>query len=183
MDRLINLLEGCSQFFNDHDLAQFPESLLERIGDLEDYKLIKNSMEDINATYREVVERLSGSNSLMGISPMFNSRFPEIAVSIARRNSPISLILTQDIYKKVTDKYEDTLRAYLACESARLYIIDEARLALAVTDTFVSISLYHKKGGFDAQTNLMSFDKSALKWGEELFEHYRRKSKQIKSLY
>jgi predicted transcriptional regulator len=150
------------------------------MGELGECRLIQNSMKDINATYREVISNLSGSSSFMGISPMFDAHFPEIVVSIARRNIPVSIILTQEIYKKVKEEYADALQAYLKCENVGLYVIDDARLAFVVTDTFVSISLYNKNSGFDVQTNLMGIDRTALKWGEDLFEDYKQRSRQIK---
>ena len=180
-ERLSRLLEEHGQFLNSHDMSVFPENLQNSMNMLGDCRIIQNNMRDINATYREIVEKLSMSSSLKGISPIFDAHFPEVIVSIALRNAPTSIILTRDIYEIVAEKYEDALRAFLSCENARLYVVEEARLALAVTDSFLSVSLYHKDGGFDAQTNLMSFEESALKWGEELFEYYRRQSKEVKS--
>ncbi|MDI6898186.1 transcriptional regulator FilR1 domain-containing protein [Methanocella conradii] len=61
-----------------------------------------------------------------------------------------------------------------------MYVVDEARLALAVTDSFLALSLFNDSG-FNAQTSLVSREESALKWGEELFEYYRRRSKEVKN--
>ncbi len=164
---------------NSHDMSVFPENLQDSIDMLGDCMVIQNNMLDINATYREIVEKLSMPSSLKGISPIFDAHFTEVVVSIALRNAPTSIILTRDIYEIVAEKYEDALRAFLSCENARLYVVDEARLALAVTDSFLALSLF-KDGGFDAQTNLMSFEESALKWGEELFEYYKQGARKIK---
>nr|WP_174591859.1 transcriptional regulator FilR1 domain-containing protein [Methanocella conradii] len=58
-------------------------------------------------------------------------------------------------------------------------VVGGARLALAVTDSFLALSLF-KDDGFDAQASLVSREKSALKWGEELFEYYKRGAREIK---
>ncbi|MDD5617348.1 MAG: DUF1724 domain-containing protein, partial [Candidatus Methanoperedens sp.] len=63
---------------------------------------------------------------------------------------------------------------------ASLYISDvDIRLACVVTDVFFSISLFYKNGVFDSRKDLVSFDGSALAWGEELFNYYRERSQKI----
>lgn len=78
-------------------------------------------------------------------------------------------------------EYLDDLQAYLRCDNARLYVIDDTRQVLAVTDTFMALPLPPKNGVMDTQSCLVSFEKSALHWGMELFEYYWQKSKEIKS--
>ncbi|MDI6898190.1 helix-turn-helix transcriptional regulator [Methanocella conradii] len=177
-ERVFGLLERYPDFFNVHDLSVVPENLLDRLDVLGECRLVQNSLDSVNATW-EVVERLEGSSSLAGISPMFDSRLPGIILSIARRGTPLSIILTRSIYEKVASGYKNDLREFLSCENARLYVIGEARLALVVTDSFLALSLF-KGDGFDAQTSLMSREKSALKWGEELFEYYKQGAMEIK---
>jgi predicted transcriptional regulator len=116
----------------------------------------------------------------MGISSIFDPQYPELFLSIAQQAHLISLILTEHIYKMVKNHYADALRDYLKCGNARLYVIEDVQLAFAVTDTVLSISLPHKNGTVDMTTNLMSVERSALKWGEELFDYYMRRSREIK---
>jgi predicted transcriptional regulator len=64
-----------------------------------------------------------------------------------------------------------------------LYILDgDIKFAFVVTNKFLSLSLFFKNGIFDAQRDLISLDKSALKWGEALFNYYKERSEEIKSL-
>lgn len=180
-DNLSQLIGEYENFLNDHDLTAIPENLLYRIGEFGNSKLVQNNMENIAATYWEVLDHMSKSNHIKGISPIFDAYYPEFFLSMAQRETPIAIITTESIYKKVEKDYADALQAYLKLDNAKLYVIDDLRLAFAVTDTFASISLYHINGDFDSQTNLMSFEKTARKWGEELFEHYRQMAKEIKN--
>ena len=52
----------------------------------------------------------------------------------------------------------------------------------AVTDLFLSLSLFFKNGTFDPRSDLVGFDSSAIKWGEDLFKHYKDNSIEIKSI-
>ncbi|CAJ36645.1 helix-turn-helix transcriptional regulator [Methanocella arvoryzae] len=180
LDALARLIGKNEQFLNEHDLSPVPESLLHRIEDLGDCTLIENSLENITATFSEVVDKLSKSEKISVISSVFDSRYPELVLSMAGRKVPVSVIVTENIFEVLEKEYADALEAYLEHDNARLYVTDDARLAFAVTDTFTTLSLC-KNGAFDVSTSLMSFGPPAIRWGEELFEHYRQKSREIRN--
>jgi predicted transcriptional regulator len=76
-------------------------------------------------------------------------------------------------------EYANEIKQFLSCKDSHLYVMDDVPIAFAVTDIFLSLSLCATNGHFDALTNLMSFEKPALKWGEELFRYYKEKSIEI----
>jgi len=181
MDNLTGLLIENERFFNEHDLSPIPTNLLCRIDELGKCKLIKNGIENMSATHHEVFGNLSRSKSIAGISPIFDIDYPEFFLSIARQKIPITIITTEAIFDKIEKDHMNALQSYLKCDDAKMHTIKDSRLAFVVTDSFISISLY-KNGTIDASTNLISFEASAIKWGMELFEYYKLKSKEIKSL-
>jgi predicted transcriptional regulator len=176
-----DVIDNNGKYFSDHDLEPIPEYLLERIDELGDCQVIENSLENITATYRVVMDQLLNSKSIRGISPIFDAEFPEVFLSMAERKIPMTLILTDNIYNKIKKEHHIVLQSYLGYDNAKLYVIDDAGLAFLVTDCFLSLSLNSKNGRFDALTNLISFEQSAIKWGEELFEYYINKSREITS--
>ncbi len=62
------------------------------------------------------------------------------------------------------------------------HVYDNAKVSFAVTDRFLSLSLFFKNGTFDPRNDLVGFDSSSIKWGEDLFKHYKENSIEIKSL-
>jgi predicted transcriptional regulator len=176
---LSQVIDVNSQFLAEHDLSPIPEHMLERIDELGECMLIKNDMENITATYRDVLSYLSNAKSVKGISPIFDSGYPEFFLSFARHQIPVSIVLTENIFDKVRNKNPKELEQFLNCENASIYVIEDAKLAFAVTDSIMSISLCSKSGNFDALTNLISSRPSAVKWGEDLFEHYKKNSRKI----
>jgi predicted transcriptional regulator len=173
-------IDSNEKFFSEHDLSPIPEYLLERIDELGECKVIENSLENITATYREVLANIAISNTVKGISPILDEYYPEFFLSLALRRIPTSIILTEKIFNRIKDEYHIESGQFVALDNAHMYTIKDAGLAFAVTDVFLSISLHTKRGPFDALTNLMSFEKSALKWGDELFEYYRERSTELK---
>ena len=60
-------------------------------------------------------------------------------------------------------------------KNSRLYVCDDdvAKLgALSITDDLILIAFFNRDGIFDHK-KLISFEESALSWGNELFEHYK----------
>jgi predicted transcriptional regulator len=178
-DRVSSIIENHGSYLNDHDLEAIPENLLYSLDQLTDCKLVNNEINDINAIQREIFDNLSRSNIINGILPIFDHTYMEFFTSIACKESQLSLILTESVLKKIKEYNENFLNTFLS-HNTRLYVISDSRLALYVTDTFLSIALFNKHGEFDAKTNFMSFEKSAQGWGRELFKFYRRQSKEIK---
>ncbi len=174
--RIIDVNE---KFFINHDLNSIPFKLLERIGEMGKCSITESNANDASATHRILFDNISQSKSIMGISPIFDKDYPRFFTSIAQKKIPVSIIITDHVFEIVKKDYSKELLMFLSLDNARLFTIKEAKIACVVTDTFTSFSLHNRSGEFDLLTNLMSFEPSAIKWGEELFEYYREKSKEI----
>jgi predicted transcriptional regulator len=181
-EKLNVLLEKHGQFFNEHDIMGIPEDLLWRIDELECCELIENNDENTAATYNIIFDNLVEPKYVVGISPIFSPKFPDFFLSIARQKTHVSIILTKRIFEKVENEYSSVLHAYLGLDNARLYAIDDARVALAVSDTFFALALPLRDGQFDISSCLASSKESALGWGLGLFEYYRQKSIDVRGL-
>ncbi len=176
------LLKTHGQFFNEHDIMGIPEDLLWRIDELRCCKLIENNVENTAATYNIIFDNLVEPKYVVGISPIFNPKYPGFFLSIVRQKTPVSIILTKWIFEKVKNEYSSALQTYLGLDNAKLYVIDDARVALVVSDTFFALALPLRDGQFDIYSCLASSEESALGWGLDLFEYYRQKSNEVRGL-
>ncbi len=180
MDNLERVIENDGGYLNTHDLSPIPADLIDRIDELGDCKVIKNEMEHITATHDQIYGNLPKAKKIMGISPVLDPEYPKIYMGLLKLGIPVSLIITKNIYKKVEKDYSPFLKEFLSHDNARMYVIDDVRLVLVVTNDFISMYLYNKNGTFDSMSSLFSADESAAKWGAELFEKYLQKAKEIK---
>jgi predicted transcriptional regulator len=172
LDDLERVIEQDGAYLNSHDLSPIPQRLIGRIGELGNCMVIRNEMDNITATHDEIYGRLPKSKKVMGISPVFDPDYPKIYLGLAKRGISVSLIITGHIFTKVEKEYASFLKEYLSYANARMYIVDDVRLVLVATNEFLSMYLYNKNGTFDSMSSLFSPDKSAAKWGAELFEEY-----------
>lgn len=179
----LRVIEENEEFWKEHMAEAIPQQFLERIGELGICRLIENKLENMYEPHTEFFENIAKSEFVKGFAPIFNPAYPSFFLHLAQKEVQIVLILTKNVFEKVKNEYEDTLRRFLDFNGTSLYILDEdIKLAFVVTNNFLSLSLFFKNGTFDARRDLISFDKSALKWGEELFNYCKERSEEIKSL-
>ncbi|GFO97374.1 ArsR family transcriptional regulator [groundwater metagenome] len=179
----LHVIEENEEFWEKHMVEAVPQEFLERICELGSCRLVENRLENMYEPHTEFFENVSKSELVMGIAPIFNPAYPSFFLQLAQRKVHIALILTKNVFEKVKKEYEDTLQRFLDYNNTSLYILNgDIKLAFVVTNEFLSLSLFFRNGTFDAHRDLISFDKSALKWGDELFKYYKERSEEIKSL-
>ena len=103
-------------------------------------------------------------------------------LELAQKNTPISIIVTPNVFFKVKNEFSAEIEEFLTYKHTDFRVYDNAKVSFIVSDRFMSLSLFFKNGTFDPRSDLVGFDSSAVKWGEDLFKHYKENSIEIKSL-
>lgn len=178
----LTAIEANEDFWRDHDLSAIPEILLSRIQELRECKAIKDEHEHIYDTHKSFLENVMSSSYFMGFSSIFLPSYPAMFLEMARKNVPTSIIVTPNVFFKVKSEHSAEIEEFLKYKHTSLHVYDNAKVAFVVTDRFVSLSLFFKNGTFDPRTDLVGFDSTSLKWGEDLFKHYKENSIEIKTL-
>jgi predicted transcriptional regulator len=176
----LKAVEKYEQFWKEHIIDDIPQELLERLSDLDNCKLFQDKIENIYESHTHFTDNIQNSTKVMGLTSIFIPTYPEFFTQLVNAGIPTSLILTQNVFGKVFAEYQDETRAFLSADNTELYVIEDAKLAFVTTDYFFSMSLFYKNGTYDPQKDLVGHDKTALKWGEDLFNHYKAQAKEIK---
>jgi predicted transcriptional regulator len=71
----------------------------------------------------------------------------------------------------------------MGMDNVSLYISKEGIkiTEVTVTDKIMLLGLFDKNGKFDQQF-IMSFEPSAIRWGRELFDYFKRLSRQVNKI-
>lgn len=179
--KTLRVIERNEEFWKNHAMEAIPLPFLERIGEFGDCKMIRNRLENIFEPHVEFFENISRSKEVRGVAPIFNPSYPSFFLNLAKKNISISLILTRNVFNRICDEYGQILQNFLKYHNTSLYVInDDIKIAFVTTDTFLSLSLFFNNGTFDSNNDLISYDKSALKWGEDIFNYYKILSHEIK---
>ncbi len=162
------------------DLRTLPPHLLDRIGELGSCRELLPERTHIFDYPPEIMDPLYRSRTVMEISSFFRPGYPSLYLDLAKRGIEVSFVLESPIYEKLVSDYRTDAEEFLNLENTRLFVCDH-KIELAssiVTDRFVSLSMISKEGRY-YNHEMVSFEKSALAWGQELFNYYKDMSEQI----
>lgn len=167
-------------YWSRQDLRTLPPHLLDRIGELGICKELIPDRTHIFDYPPEIMDPLYKSKTVMEISSFFRPGYPGLYLDLAKKGIEVSLVLERSIYEKLISDHRQDVEEFLNLEKTRLFVCDH-KIELAssiVTDRFVSLSMISKDGRY-YNHEMVSFEKSALFWGQELFNYYKDMSEQI----
>lgn len=179
---IIETIEKNESFWKEHYLDDIPQSMIDNLMELKNSELVSDSIENIYESHKTFTENISKSSFLKGVSSIFIPTYPDFVVGMAERDVPTSLILTEKVFSKVRDEHREKLEYYLNASQTELFVVDDIKIAFAVTDVFFSMSLFFNPDTYDPRTDLVGYDRSSLKWGSDLFDHYKGMSRQVTSI-
>lgn len=178
----LTAIEANEDFWRDHDITAVPETLLSRIQELKECRVIKDEHEHIYDSHKTFMDNVPASNRFMGFTSIFLPTYPSTFLNMARRNIPISIIVTPNVFFKIKSEHNSEIEEFLKFKHTSFHVYDTAKVAFVVTDRFLSLSLFFKNGTFDPRSDLVGFDSSSIRWGEDLFKYYKENAVEIKTL-
>ncbi len=115
---IINLFDQNYDYWNEHELSSIPEEMLLRIGEIKNYFIIEDDITDVNRTNKEFFNLTKNSKYVFGVSCAFESNFPEICLTAAKNDIPISIILTKNVYDVAIENYKELVYEFINNEKA-----------------------------------------------------------------
>ncbi len=67
----------------------------------------------------------------------------------------------------------EELRQYLA-NGGKIYRNDDVRLTVIVTERALCMGFFLRNGKYDTESGLLSFDESAIRWGFDLYNYFKK---------
>ncbi len=181
--KTLEIFEKDEDFWADRRLSPIPPYLMKRINELGDYRLIEPDLSHTFDLNPEFVTYLSSSNCIHMFLCYFHPQFPAFFLDLGRKGIEISLVLNDAVYSRYVEDFKKEGEEFLKLENSSLFILEkkEVEIPALVTSTnkIMILGLFNENGRFDFQY-VTSFERGAIKWGEELFQHYRDMSREVK---
>lgn len=178
--KTLEIFERDMKFWKDHQISGIPGEFLLRLYELGDYQVFKSTPIEIFKPHDEYVKNLLKSNWIKGVSPVLHPDYPKVFITLAKKGVRIALILTRDVLEGVKKEHKEELKRFLGYKYTKIMAYpEEIKVAFTVSDCFFSMRLFLKSGEYDFYKNIISYEKSALKFGEELFRYYERRSEKV----
>jgi len=167
-------------YWENHNLNAIPSYLLDRIEEIGNCELVEPDLNRMYELPKKLEESLKQSSYVKEVSSYFSPAYPGVYIDLAKKGIDVSVIVTEPVFDRLQSEYKEGTKEFVNLETGNLFVCEgEVELASSiVTDKFTAISLFYKKGIYHNHA-IMSFEESALKWGDDLFMHYLNVSRLI----
>jgi predicted transcriptional regulator len=184
-DDAAEVLKKHNRFWLDHDLSGIPQFQMGKIGWLKDSNIVVINPLDIIKTHESYIAFIKTANWIKGVSSIYSSDYEKIFKKVIEKNITIELVLTVEVFKKLTNTMGlDNFNNLIHNHPINIFLTDEnLKVAFTITDAFFSLGLFTKDNVYDITHDLISTDDFAIRWGDELFEYYRRRAKKYEIKY
>lgn len=158
-------------FWLTHDISVIPASLIVRLDALKDSSLIKTESSELGKVHETFMKVLLSSKKIKGASPIFHPDYVAAFSHLLSQGNSVELVLTSDILDKTLDSADAKLmEKYIVEGKLTIFIREDLRFALTVTESSFSLGLFDLSGEYDYGNDLISLSPEAVEWGEELFK-------------
>lgn len=171
---VVTTIDNFSDFWLDHDISSLSIEDLRKLSSLEGSELIKCNYTDIYKTHKEFKRAFKDSKHLKVIFPYMHPEYPKLIRRLILKGVKVELIVSKGILTSfVKDIGKDVVKQGLSNDNFSLKYLDEdIKIALAISNKFVSVGLFKKDGTYDQNRLLLSDKEKAIVWGLNLFKSY-----------
>ena len=179
----LEVVEKNNSYWTSHDLNAIPRFLLERISELGDCIFIEPDLNHIYEPSQEIIDSMSNAKQVSTFASYFNPAYLPLYLELGRKDAELSLNFNQSVWDHLSNEYSNMMNELMGMDNVSLYVSKEGikLTEVTVTDRTMMLGLFDKKGKFDQQF-VMSSESSALLWGQELFDYFKRLSRQVNKI-
>ena len=180
INEILKFFEKDTDYWVKRNLDSIPEYLLDRIGEIEEYTISEPELNDMFEPTVEFTDGLLHSKHVHSIFSIYHPLYPPFYSELAEKGIQVSIIFTQSVLQRITEDRNEELQKMKDLENTKLFLYEKEMCppSIVVTDTLFSASFFNISGMYDHR-DIMAFSQSSLKWGEEMFEHYKSLATEI----
>jgi predicted transcriptional regulator len=169
---LLQVFEGNKDFWSKHDRRPIPEHLIKKMYMLGKCQLNEPDLDHLFEFPKDLKGILFRSQRLRSFYSFFCPDCPSIQATCAENGAEVDLILDEKVYLRLKNDFKDKYRLLLK-NNVSLYIYrgEIKPSSFIISNEFMMLKLFGKEGEFDHR-NIMSFNSSAIEWGNELADYY-----------
>lgn len=156
------------------NIDSIPIKMLDRLNEIKDIKLIIQNNIYLFDTNKEILNNLNNISILIEISSIFKMIYIKEYFNLSKKGLKIIYILLKDIILRIKNEFEDIYNEYKKMKNVTFFVIDDINIAsFTITNYFLSFALF-TKNGYYINHEMISYSHSSIKWGEYLFNYYKK---------
>ena len=171
---VISAITSNSDFWLDHDISALSKKDLNKLSSLEGSELIRCNSMDIYKTHKEFKRLFKNSKNLKVIFPYLHPEYPKLIRRLILKGIKVDLIVSKDILDSfLKDIGKDVVKKGIYEGNFSIkYFTEDIKIALAISNEFVSLGLFRLDGTYDQNRLLLSNKQKAINWGLTIFDYY-----------
>ncbi|MDK2947153.1 Predicted transcriptional regulator, contains HTH domain [Methanolobus vulcani] len=180
INSILKLFEKDIDYWAKRDLDVIPNYLLDRIGEIEDYIIAEPDLNDMFEPPEQFTERLLHSKYVHSVFSIYHPLYPPLYSELSEKGAEVSIILTQSVMQRMLEDKHEELDKMKVSKNTKLFLYEEDLCppSIVIADNLFSASFFNISGIYDHR-DIMAFSQSSLKWGEEMYEHYKKMATEI----
>ena len=179
----LNVLDHNNDFWGERELGFLPSEMLRRIRELEPYTINEPSISNIHELNTEFTETTSSSERMCAVTTIFHPNFMDLFDQWTRNDTNITMILSEELFEKLRTHNLSDFQNLLDNSKIqfRLYCKPFRFVFFSLNDHCLLVTMLKKDGWYDNK-ELISYSRSALEWGKDLFKYYKMDSTLITTI-
>lgn len=179
--RIESLLKAFSSFEDNYDYLSgvkpggAPLVFLKLMEELMEMVPNQPDNEGVFSENRKIVEAFCNSKQIFLIVSQCDLYYPKVCAEKAKKGLKVSIIFTQPVFEKLTEKFKEELDTLSLLENFNTYVLNEnfTPPTLAVTDSMVFACFSSAAGDKNESNTIAIFGEKAVNWGQETFEYFK----------
>jgi predicted transcriptional regulator len=173
INEAISVLSRNRQFWLEHDLSGIPNSLLDKIGCLEEAEVIFSTPTDLFKIVSTFNVLIGNAKEVRGVSPLFTEDMPTTFIKLVAKGIDIKLVVTPEVLDAVLERADRSELKKALQGNLKFFKIERPlSIAFTVTDYFMELGFFRPDGTYDWSNELLSYSEDSLSWGRKLFQYY-----------
>lgn len=189
VDRMIPLLSTINvlgfnlDYWGERDLEFIPPELMDRIQELGEYQVNEPSISNIHELNKEFTRASANSGIMRAVTTIFHPDFMDLFALWTQNRTEITMIISGELFEKLREQNRSDFQELLDNEYITFYLYDRPFnfVYFAFNDECILMTMLTKEGWYDNK-ELISYESTALAWGQDLFKHYMKDSTPIKEI-
>lgn len=172
--QLTGLFQNNIEYWTSRHLTDIPRPFTRRLGELGKCELLKQDMNHMFQLPQQITLSASKTKHIISVLSFFYPEHLHMYNISVKEGNKISLVVTKGVYQTMMDNFEKLLNDIMIQGNTEIYCLTEdiSPPSFTITDTALLISFFNKNKRYDHQ-DMLSNEKSALKWGMDLFNYYK----------
>lgn len=171
----VSFLNELKGFLAVHNLANIPTEFIMGINQFENFELLNGTELLPYKNIQTYTEHVREAEIIRALLPLLPIDF-EVFLEKIQDDTKVGLVVTNEVLEII----KSDLDVFGENGDFQLFVAPlKPPLCLTIFEDFIWLGFFNRNGEYDLKNNLIGKGKNALRWGERLFEYYKRRSKLI----